>query len=574
MDSVSINKKLNIGMEPKMYIISAFLGVVLLFYNIWEIKPVTVDKDSFGLASYLTVSYWIGYILMIICSIVLYYDNKTKSDSIYLIYLVVIGLFLFGVPIFAEENARFAYSYYPTGDVRTVLDTQKIDKISEYPPIAYRSWPGTHLISIFTIYLTDISLDDLIKYMPTFWVLALILITYCTGKILKLPGNQCFSVSLLTLSAFWTAGYYYGPQSIVYIIYLLFFVSTILLYRRDITPANIMFTILVFSATVVTHLLTSMALIIIFLFSSGFIISWLKPVVPVTIKGPIKETYFIYKNRSKIIILFVVIFIGWHIYNASTMFNVGIRDLTEQIIEGQVFNVFQTEKYNSGTTLIRQIIHYSRMMYPVIFAISIMTAIMLYLKGKITENRQVFEICLLWLIGLSTLLVFRYGAEMDDRVYIFSLLPATIIIIIAFDRKIVTILILLLIVLHIPAHYGTESYDMIRTTELQGSKFIALNIGPYDSINYYYGTLMKYHNPQLVLSNRPGMGYKKGFYDPDEESLESSIYVIDSKQMSNYLLYIYGIDKIQIWLQKGSSKLNLMYDNGYYSIYKKIDIKK
>lgn len=572
MNGVSIKKGLNIGMEPKIYIIIAFLCIVLLFYNIWEIKPVVVDIDSFGLASYMTIAYWIGYALMIICSIMLYLDNKTKNDSIYLIYLIVIGLFLFGVPIFAEENARFAYSYYPAGDVRTVLDTQKIDKISDYPLTAYRSWPTSHIISIFTIYLTNTNLDDLIKYMPIFWVLTLIFITYSTGKLLKLSNNQCFIMSFFMISAFWTMNYYYGPQSLAYILYLLFFISTILLYRRDMIPTNIMFIILVFGATVMTHLLTSIALIMAFLFSSGFILSTLEPVVPMTIKETIKEsTDFIYRNRSKLIILFVVIFIGWHIYIASLMFSVGIKDLMRQITEGRIFNIFETEKYSSGTTLIRQIIHYSRIIYPAIFAISIMTAAILYIKGKVTENRYFIKICFLWLISILTLLIFRYGAEMDDRVYIFSLLPAISIIVMTFDRKVVTILALLLIALHIPAHYGTESSDMVRTTELQGSKFIALNIGPYDSINYYYGTLMKYYNPQLVLTNRQGVGYKRGIYDPDEESLDTSTYIIDSIQMSNYLIYVYGVDRVQIWLQK-DNKLNLMYNNGYYSIYKKIDI--
>ena len=569
MNDVSIKARLNIGIEPKMYIIAAFLGVILLFYNINKIKPVVVDIDSFGLASYLTVSYWVGYILMILCSIILYLDKKTKKDSIYLVYLIVMGLFLFGVPIFAEENARFAYSYYPTGDVKTVLDTQKIDKISEYPLTSYRSWPGTHLISIFTIYYANISLDDLIKYMPIFWVFALILIMYGIGKLLKLPNNQCFAISLFMMSSFWTAGYYYGPQSMAYILYLLFFVSIILLNRRDMTPANIVFIILVFTATVVTHMLTSIELMTVFLFSSGFILSSLEPILPVTIKDTIESSVnFLYKNRSRLIILFAVIFIGWHIYIARSMFGTGVRDLMRQITEGQIFNVFGTEKYNSGTTLIRQVIHYSRIMYPAIFAIAIITAAIFYIKGKIIENIDIVKICFLWLIGTFILLIFRYGAEMDDRVYIFSLLPAILIIIMTFDRKIVTILALLLIVLHIPAHYGTESYDMVRTTELKGSEFIALNIGPYDSINYYYGTLMKYYNPQLALVNRQGLGYKKGIYDPDEESLNASTYIVDSIQMSNYLSYIYGIDKVQVWLQK-DNKLNLMYNNGDYSIYKK-----
>jgi len=73
----------------KIYLSLAFIVLTLLFYSIWEIKPVTVDVyDFLGLTSHLTAVYWIGYILIILFSIKLYLDKQIKNDLIYLIYII------------------------------------------------------------------------------------------------------------------------------------------------------------------------------------------------------------------------------------------------------------------------------------------------------------------------------------------------------------------------------------------------------------------------------------------------------------------------------------------------------
>ena len=53
--------------KSKIYIIFVFLGMMLLFYSMSEIKPVMVNiNDPLGIISHLKPAYWIGYILIII----------------------------------------------------------------------------------------------------------------------------------------------------------------------------------------------------------------------------------------------------------------------------------------------------------------------------------------------------------------------------------------------------------------------------------------------------------------------------------------------------------------------------
>ena len=532
--------------KSKIYIIFVFLGMLLLFYSMSEIKPVMVNiNDPLGMISHLKPAYWIGYILIIICSMRLYFDRDIQNDSVYVMYLIAIGLLLFGLPIFTEENARFAWSYHPAGEVKSILETGTIGNITQYPLGSYRSWPTTHMVSAFIISMTGINTDDLVKYMPIFWVLSVTLVTYSVGKLLNLPANSCFLVSIFVISSFWTINYYYGPPSLAYILYLLFFMSIIYLYRRY-SIANTIFMILTFVATIMTHMLTSMVLIVSFFISSIFIQS-------------------IYKKRIRFIILFTVIFIGWHIYFATMMFDLGIKEFIKQVIDGDLFSTFGTEKYNTGTTLIREIIHYSRISYLGIYIIFMMVAAIFYIKDRVRkEYKEPIRICFLWFVGVLMFLAFRYGPEIDDRVYIFSLLPMALIIIMTFDRKIVSILAVLLIALHIPAHYGTESFDMTYTTDLRGSKFLASKLGPDDSVNYYFAPFIRYYNFQFVNSR----GFDDvGYYNPNDKSLEGSTYIISSDQLNNYLIYVFGVNKIQNWL-KDDKKSVLLYDNGYYHIYK------
>lgn len=525
-----------------------FFGFILLFYSILEIKPVTVNIDDFlGLASHLTLTYWTGFILIITVSIRLYLDNEIKNDGIYLICMIMICLFLFAVPIFAEENARFSWSYYPAGEIKEILKTDKIDKISEYELGSYRSWPVNHIVSAFMIRIVNIDTDGLIKYMPLFWILAVMFISFYAGKLLELSRNQCFATSFFVITSFWTINYYYGPQSLAYILYLLFFVSVISMRKRkDIT--DIMFMILTFIVVIMTHMLTSIALISGFLFSS-------------------RTIQFLYKYRIRFMVAFVTIFVAWYIYVATIMFDVGVKDFSEQMTNGELFGTFKGEKYNTGDTLVRQIIHYSRLSYLGTYAIFTIMAALLYLKGRVrSENRELVKICFSWLVGILILLVLRYGAEIDDRVYILSLLPIVLILIMTFDRRVITILAILLITLHIPAHYGTESFDMVQNTDLLGSKFISNKIGPYDSINYYFSPLIRYYNYQFTNS----AGFKSGYYDPDDSSIRDSTYIVSSSQMNNYLLYVFGTNKIQDWLQTENKDYisELLYDNGNYRIYK------
>ena len=60
-------------LDIKIYIIFSMISLILFFYSIWRMKPIIVDiTDFLGLTSHLTLTYWIGFIIIILFSIRLY----------------------------------------------------------------------------------------------------------------------------------------------------------------------------------------------------------------------------------------------------------------------------------------------------------------------------------------------------------------------------------------------------------------------------------------------------------------------------------------------------------------------
>ena len=264
--------------------------------------------------------------------------------------------------------------------------------------------------------------------------------------------------------------------------------------------------------------------------------------------------------------LFFIILIAWYIYLAPLIFKFGIREFIEQITNLDLLgHFFTSEKYSISQLLTRRITHYSRLLYLGIFGISMMVAVAFYYMGRIDEkNREFVKIFFAWLIGILAFFLLKYGtAEMEDRIYIFSLVPMAFIVILTFNKKIITVLAILLIILHLPAHYGTESMDMLYSSELAGNKFFVdkANFVYKDTIIYEPSPVLKFFHNGIDIHLYPYEMMAKPEFNLLK--LNDIKYVIFTKQFNNFMIYNYGVNLYDIDL--GYS--NLIYTNGNYNIY-------
>lgn len=528
------------NLRMKIYSFVSLISIILFLNSIWEIKWVVVDVTDFlGLASHLTLSYWLGLILITSVSVSVYLDKTTKSKPLLILILLVVGLYLFGLGVLAEQNARFSVSYYPAAEVKTILATSHIDTISKYPLISYRCWPAFHIISAYLLYMTGLELSAIVKYMPFFWYICAIFLLFTIGKYFDFSLNNRFLICYLFLSSFWLPQYYYSPQSFAIIAYLLLF---LFLMSFDENARNKIIILLTFLTLVTTHLITSVIIIISSLIRA------------------------IYKRNYKLIFLLLIAFIAWYIFLAPLMFKMGLLEFKNQAFDISFLSVAETSKF-TGTSEIQKTIINFRLAYLAIYLVYGLIALAYYIKYICKEKKQkFFEYCSFWLVGAISLLSLNYGFEQFERVYMFSLVPIIYIIIRSIkDHKFLVILMILVMILHIPAHYGSESFDQILTTELEGSKFFALKVQPHELFCYNGVPLVWYFSPEIVT-----IPFKRfRLWSSNEmEELGNVRYIIDSKRSYNLLMYYYDFYPVNNYVN--NANYSLIYDNKLYKIYRNI----
>lgn len=536
--------------RQKIYIILALVSLILLFYGIWQIKPVIVEVDSpLGLASHLTPCYWVGLALLVLNSILAFLDRELKKDAIFILILIVLGLFLFGITVFAQENARNSDVYYPAVLVNNLLVEHHID--INNPNIAfYYSFPALHFISASILTTTGIDIGFVIKYMPLFWIFCFIFITYGIGKRLELAPNHCFLLSFLAVSS-WLFQCHYGNNAFGMLLYLLLFML-LLNPRRTVAESGA--TILIFGGLVITHGLNSLAVL------------------------PALLLLSLYRKETRFIALFIVIFGAWYMYQATAVMETGIQGwLASPMLH--IFEQAQMETYGLPSAVARAATRYSQLGYVALYAILVAGSFILLLRRRIAgQQRKLVISCFSWAIGAGLLIFSGYGAALF-RTYLFLIIPAVGITVLSFSsRKVTTALMVavmsLTVALSLPAnHAGEASWAQVLTTELRGTEFFAVKVKPQPGDEFFYTycngrRLILYYDSNLIHVRQRFPGELLQWPEIDLTLLDESHYVIISRQGTDAAVYAWGEDPYAVWPQtEAGNRADLLYNNGLFQIY-------
>ena len=535
----------------KIYLIFAFISLILLIISIRQIYPVMIEvNDPLGLASHLTASYWIGLALMILVSITAFLDRDLNHDVIFLILLISLGLFLFGIGVFAYENARIPDVYYPISEVNLVLTNHHIDIASPESLFTnlYYSWPVVHFISASLLSITGIGLT-FVKYVPLFYILMIILITYSIGQRLEMKPNRCFLLSFLVLSS-WQIMYHYAPNALGAMLYLV--IMIFLIFWKS-TKANISIIILLLGTLAMTHGLSLLAT------AAGLVI------------------LAIYKRKTIFIVitaLFILGFAGWMMYAARQAVGISLTAL----LDFPLFHLRQaTEmaRYTLPSATARAVARYAQLSYVAIWGIPVIISVVLLLRRRITGKlRQQVLPFIFFAIGPALLVFLNYG-QMLYRVYVFCLIPVVCIIVLSLaGRRLARVLMIVLICvlpfINLLATYAVDvSWPQVLTTELRGGRFFALEVEPKPTDKYFcpnYNPVFYYNSKwqEAHISIPPDINEKI-----DISFLDKQNYVILSRQASNTMNFERGEDLYSTWPQtEAGEKTDLIYDNGSYQIYR------
>jgi len=543
-----VERYLPLESRQKIYVILAFISLTLLFYGIWQIKPVIVEVDSpLGLASHLPPCYWIGLALLVLDSILAFLDRELKKDAIFLLLLITLGLFLYGIVVFAFANIRIADAYYPNAEVSNLLAAHHIDIANPSNIGTYYSWPAIHFINASILATTGVDIG-FIKYMPLFWIFCFVFITYGIGKRLELAPNRCFLLSFLAISS-WLFMFHYHPHTLGMILYLLLFM--LLLSPRR-TVAESLTVMLLFGVLVITHGFTALAVL------------------------PALVILSIYRKETRFIALFVVIFGAWYMYQASAAMGQGVQQWWAAPLR-TISRQVEVEAAGWVSAPARAVSRYSQLSYLALYAALTMGSVIMLLRRRIAEKHRKWVISsFCWAAG-AALLTFSFYGELA-RIYLFCIIPAACIAVLSFyGRKLITILMVALLcllpALCLTASYGVEAaWGYILTTELKGAEFFALRVKPQPPDDYFYNycnaKLMLYYNVDLLPLQVWQSGNLPPWPEVDFSALDRSHYVIIGRQGTNAAIFGLGEDRYAVWPQTEAGNMaNLLYNNGYYQIY-------
>jgi len=557
----AVQRYLSPGSRQKIYLILVFLSIVLLFYSIWQVYPVVVNiTDPLGMASQLPPWYWVGLALIVLVSIFAFLDGEIKKDAIFILILIVLGLFLFGVRTLFAENTGDPTAYSPLGDVRTLLASHHIDITN--PPHGdiqtYYSWPAFHFINASILEISGVTFS-FIKYMPLFFLLCFVSITYAIGKRFELPSNRCFLLSFLALSS-WLIGFagFYYPRMYAMLLFLLLFM---LLLTPQRTVAETIAAVLIFSAAILTHGMFPMVLI------PGLVL------------------LAIYRRDIRFVALFIVIFGAWYMYQCPLALESGVRTLSKPLFD--ILHLAQVERYQEPTLTLVLAVRYSRFAYLISYVALMAGSAILLLGRRITgEYRKQVIALFTFAIGVSLALVLGFG-EQAYRTYLYCVVPAAsiaVLTVLSFSRrKIVTALTIFLMCLfvaaHLPANYGGEAqWGQVLTSELRGTEHFALRVKPAvgTATFYTYATqLAFFHNPDLrgtvafpssqtVYNTYVHLQKKHVPIVSPLEVLDRYYHIINYVIISNQGEVAYWED----WPQtEGGKEAYLIYNNGNLQIY-------
>jgi len=181
---------------------------------------------------------------------------------------------------------------------------------------------------------------------------------------------------------------------------------------------------------------------------------------------------------------------------------------------------------------------------------------------KVRDHRKVDM--LLWTLGLASTVVIAavgYVVEIFPRIFAFAILPFSYGIATLFDsrrshiRAIGIAVLLIALGLHLPAHYGQDSFWTTQESTLYGSQFF----GTHSFANAsFYSPVRDLRQRFYIDIYRSGVSSNSG---PGE-------YFLLNYQAESWILYSLGDDELNKTISElHSSHYNTVYSSGWFSTY-------
>lgn len=541
------------------------IALVILFlgYTIASTSIYSFEATDLGLVSKLPVTFWISLIFLS-CLWYIGRDSKYYMAAAFILTFVC----LYVLPTIVRVPPWISTAYYPYGETKLILSEGHVVERSGAPLLSYHEWPSFLYLASTIKLVTNLPDTIIIKYMPLLTILLYGLLIFL---ILKVHFKTFHSILGATwfLSGFFMRQYYFGPEGIAYIFFLLFFLIISWLFFEKRAKKRVLIAIALFLFTLITftHALASlMSLgVVVALFLTRKLVHGRQPPV-----------------AGKLCLLLAGIWLFYNVYIASIFFKMNVVTFY-QVFGGQALGFYREASRLMGSAA--QALSYVSS-WAIVFVnvgIALVAILLLMRHPKAIRSwvpmREYMLFCVILLVGFGLFgVTMEYGPhEAYQRAFMFGLVPLSYIFVSLLTKrpKILFIILIGLVFLNIPAQFGSDSYRLVTNTELAGTQFFGVYTPQTTSLLYKTYSLIWYQNPLKVVKFQ-SIGTLPYTSMPNSTVVEKAIhdadYVILSDLQNNYYIYYLGVNPLDEVVLK--SELNRIYDNSRLNIFKQANVTK
>lgn len=542
--------------------IASILIVLLFAIHVLVTTQITgYDPIDLGLLTKLPITYWIGFA----CLGVLMYLNR-KSERRTIVTAVLIGFFLFAIPVMVNENKAdwLAISYLRSSQVDYLLSQGHLN-ISTLSSWDLRSWPGFFIIAAFLSSCTGLPATFFADYFPLLTILFLGISTY---SILRLKLSSIYSLlgSLWFIGCFFTGQEYFSSQAVAYMIYFsIFLLLAKLFLTKNRSIAFPLSVFILFVGAVITHLLTSLVML------AGVIMVYFLSNIIFRKKRVRLPFYSIIA-----FILLACVFFSYQTLVIPNSFSTIAKQLYSEISLKQtqisgLAGLSQTRVIGSVAYQLQVLATYSIALVTLVIAtLGIVTTALSILFHKKDAEQDLFWIA--WIIVAAALGVLTiYGGEAIERAFMFMLLPACYFAMKFLNKKrgILVSVLVILVLINIPASYTRDNYIYVPTSSLQGTAFYT-KYAPRN-VTFLYEDLA----PFLPFNETP-MGTELTILGinglsslPPQKVVNATVkqadFILDSNLQINFYVYFFGYNPLRTF--NLNENHNRIFDNEGFRIF-------
>lgn len=536
---MGVGVQLNSHTQYRIGTLVSVIGFALWLYVPLSTTVSWIDASyEFGLFQQLSIFYWIG-LLVFVAGILILLENPGKG--VFLLQVIVLGIMIWGTPVFVENNARGTDTWWHLGTTKTILDSGKI-MVDSSATHSYLEWPGSFVFSSIVISLLGLPPGLFIRIFPLFSSAFFILAYYFW--IQKIVGDkivQKLSIIALFLLNLWLQ-FYSSPQGFGLMLFPLVLTSLM-----NGTIKGGLISVVLYLSLVISHPLTPFFIILL-------------SIVEIVLLAMRKKAT---KQAVVLLCFFVVAWVAWFLFYASLSFDLRINE----VLRG--FQEFGRTQTTTATLITARISYVPSVIRLITIACSI-TVAFLYIFRSRKESISKVLLHTGWLISVFLFLLYDLlflRSALQDRALMFAFLLVPILVVefawkftkARLDMRIVAGILLLLLLPNLLTLYYAENSALVSNSNIA----MVLHLNKYFSSGTLYGSQ---HCDVIFAFNTSYQYAPLYYYDKDTLPVNSFIvfneYTMQtpSAPASSTMKYLHNLCSEQVGA-------NLLYSNGKFEVY-------